>query len=317
MRKRLKVYCDRMPSRWLGFFLFLFLSCAKKALPPSPDRFPPRLLEINSPNRTEVVLTFDEEIKEGRFLIFSPKETVGIRAIKIKNKKLTIYTKPLHKETYRLVGEVSDLLNNFRHLNVRFLGSTEKETIKPEIKGISLIKDDLLEITFSEPMETTNFQFFSFPIGRESISLFWSEGMEKAGLKFKSHLPYISFLFPPTLTDLEGNRLKKGMVFQRFFDTLRTTKKQEGKVFLGEKGVEGVIIFVSNDYSLFALTDKEGNFQFNLPVGSYKVFAFYDQDFDNLIDFSSFSDLEVPSEPVFLRLEPEKEPKPLSDYLSR
>jgi len=262
-----------------------------------------------------VVLTFDEEIKGGRFLIFSQKETIGIRSIKVRGKKLNIYTTPLQKESYRLIGEVSDLLDNIRYLNVRFLGSTERETIKPEIKGISLVKDGLLEITFSEPMETLNIQFFSFPVKMES--LFWSEEKEKVSLKFKPDLPYISFLLPPILTDLEGNRLKEGRVFQRFFDTLITTKKQGGKVFLEEKGVEGAIVFVKNDYLLFALTDKEGNFQLDLPVGGYKLSVFYDRDFDNLIDYSSFSDLEVPSEPLFLRLEPEEKPRPLSDYLSQ
>ncbi|MEO0116678.1 MAG: hypothetical protein ABIK97_03935 [candidate division WOR-3 bacterium] len=300
----------------LSFFLILFLSCAKKALPPSPDRFGPRLLEIICPNRTQVILTFDEGIKEGKFLILSAKETIGIRSIKIKEKKVNIYTQPVKKENYLLIGEVADLFDNLKYLKVRFSGSAERETIKPEIRDISWVKDGLM-VSFSEPMETTNFQFFTAPGKREDFSISWSEEKDKVMAKWSGifNLPYLSFLILPSLTDLEGNHLRAGRVYQRFFDTLIVTKRQEGKVMEKEKGVGGAIIFLSDSFSFFALTDKDGNFKLDLPSGVYKLVGIYDEDGDGLVDFSLTTDLEVPAEPVFLRLLPEEKKMPISDYL--
>lgn len=305
-----------------GFNIFLIisfsslLSCAKKALPPSPDRFGPRLLEITSPHRTQVILTFDEGIKEGKFLIFSAGETIGIRSIKIGEKKVNIYTQPLKKESYFLTGEVSDLFDNLRELKVRFSGSAERETVKPEIKDISLVKDGLM-VSFSEPMETTNFQFFVAPNKKEDFSIFWSEEKDKVILRWSEifNLPYISFLILPSLTDLGGNRLREGKFYQKIFDTLIVTQRQEGKVLWQNKGVEGAIIFLADSFRFFALSDKNGNFRLDLPLGVYKLVGIYDEEKDGLVDFFITTDLEVPTESVFLRIRPEEKKKPIAEYL--
>ncbi len=299
------------------FFLLFSLFCAKKALPPSPDRFPPRLEEITPQNRTTLLLTFDEAIREGKFSLFAPEETVEIRAVRIRERKVTLFTRPLRKKTYTLIGEVLDQEKNLRSLNLKFTASEERDTIPPRIREMSLLREGL-EVKFSEPMETTKLFFLIQPIKRESVSPSWSNDFERLALKIDGlpSLSYLSFLLLPSLTDLEGNKLKSFGLYNKFFDTLISTQKQEGKVLLGEKGVSEAILFFSGPFRLFLLTNGEGNFKIDLPDGVYSVSAVYDEDNDGLIDFIHSSDLEVLTEPIFLRLQPEKEKRDLKDLFN-
>ncbi len=308
-----------VPARYISkrtffslFALFLNFQCAKKALPPSPDRFAPHLKEIAVPNRTSIILTFDEAVRGERFLILAKNETLGIRSLVARESKIIISTTPMKREAYLLMGEIADQLGNLRRLKVRFLGSEKKDTMRPEIKDVSFVKDGL-EVIFSEPMDTTHLKFFTHPIKEDEILASWSQELDRLFLKPKgtSYLPYLSLLILPTLTDLEGNRLKRGIAFHEILDTLLLAGEPfvvKGDVIWKEKGLEGAIIFIkSAELSLFALSDALGEFNVKLKSGVYQVIAIYDGDGDGLVDLVSSSDLEVPSEPLFLKMAiPEK-----------
>ncbi len=304
-------------SRKIFLFWLLFLStCAKKALPPSPDKFAPGLKEIVSKNRTTIQLLFDEEIREGSFLLFSLSETLKIKATKIKGDKIYLTTEPQKKKRYNLYGAVTDLAGNRRWFKSHFLGSEIKDTIRPEIKEIEFIKSGLT-ITFNKPMDTSHLSFFVFPVKRERFQIRWSAEWERLSLQLTDTIlpSYLSFLIRPTLTDLEGNRLKRGATFQKFFDTLIVTQPQSGKVLLNEKGVEGATVILKDSIVSFALTDTNGEFKLRLKPGVYNVRAIYDADLDGLIDFVSATELEIPTKGPFLKLTPQKEKLKVDDFL--
>lgn len=76
-------------SAVLALALVALVSCAKKMLPPSPDRFPPSLQEVETRTRSQVTLVFDEamngaKLKPDSFLLTGPAgETLALRGVSL------------------------------------------------------------------------------------------------------------------------------------------------------------------------------------------------------------------------------------------
>ena len=145
-----------------------FAVCAKKMLPPSPDRFAPRLEEVRTRNRVRLELMFDEGIKAedlavDSFEITGPDGsplTIRGAAGGRRGGSVELWTTPQAPVVYEVRGAVVDDAGNPGRFRARFRGSDQVDTVPPRVKRITPIpgsagqKMPSVRLEFSEPVDT-------------------------------------------------------------------------------------------------------------------------------------------------------------------
>ena len=154
----------------VGFLLSS--GCAKKMLPPSPDRFPPHLVEIRTRTRARLELEFDEGLAQSGLVADSFRITwaqdsvLAIRGVTLSRKtgRIQLWTDVQSPKTYVLTGVVRDTAKNVGRFRARFVGSTRVDTIAPRVTrvtpaaGTGGVRSSLVTVEFSEEMDTTGGQ---------------------------------------------------------------------------------------------------------------------------------------------------------------
>uniref|UniRef100_A0A7C6EA54 SbsA Ig-like domain-containing protein n=1 Tax=candidate division WOR-3 bacterium TaxID=2052148 RepID=A0A7C6EA54_UNCW3 len=293
------------------FFLFLgFLACAQKMLPPSPDRFPPRLAEIEVLNRTKLNLKFNEEISaqsvtKDNFLIYSTQnETLSVKEVMISRRGdiITLVTEKQNPIHYLIQAQVSDLAGNRAKLRSRFLGSVKKDTIPPRIVeitpklGSTKQKKITIRLRFSEEIDTLrplNWAILPKSL-KNRFEQSWQSDYRNLDLTLPDSLgpdTIVYFTLLPTIFDFEGNRLTgPGFTFFTSDSTLNT-KLVTGKIQYQNRPItQGLVIFAQVYDSLRALAltvvDSIGSFALQVREGIYEVTAVADTNYDNRVDLS-------------------------------
>ncbi|MCX6841176.1 MAG: Ig-like domain-containing protein [candidate division WOR-3 bacterium] len=149
----------------------VLLACAKKMLPPSPDRFPPHLQEVDTRTRSQVALVFDEEIDGARlspdsFRLTGPAgETLALRGASLgrSSDEVQLWTPTQEPKLYDVRGIVWDRAGNPARFRARFRGSSKPDTIPPRVTqvvpspGSARQKRGVaVRVTFSEAIDTTS-----------------------------------------------------------------------------------------------------------------------------------------------------------------
>ncbi|MEO0091196.1 MAG: Ig-like domain-containing protein [candidate division WOR-3 bacterium] len=283
------------------------LACAKKALPPSPDRFAPNLEKIESVNRTKINLVFDEPIDVSKltprsFLIISVTgETLSVRTISSekKNEVISLFTLPAKPGLHTIYGSVSDRYGNIAHINKRFRASSIIDTITPQITAIAprrgalkLSKNITLELNFSEPMDTTKtINYFIYPLDKSKIKSSWRSDWQGLYLSYlDSLLPHttVYFILMPTLADLEQNYLREfGYTFFTSDSVLAPVLVSGDLAYNNQPIKEGIILFSNGKTKAITISDVRGNFSLRLNPAIYNITAIADTNFDNKIDLST------------------------------
>lgn len=257
--------------------LFLCVSCARQGAIPNPDKFPPHLLSISSPNRNELHLRFDEVIDPVKVLketyqILSPKDTAEIRFITAStdnSKILVFYTSPLLPSEYRLIGLATDNSNNASSINSRFTASERKDSIPPSINAFP--KDTLTVFPYrvtleaNEPLDTSDgFKVIHLPTV-SNISYYWRQNLKKLDINFKDsslikHPLYI--LIPQGIADFAGNKTRNGLAFFEYADSALELNRVFGRVESSSPSKGPILLLFKDHDSLFAatLTDSSGRF---------------------------------------------------------
>jgi hypothetical protein len=211
-------------------------SCAKKMIPPSPDRFPPRLQEVETRTRSQVALIFDEEIngaklKPDSFLLTGPAgETIALRGASLgrNGDEVQLWTPIQEVKLYEVRGTVWDQAGNKTRFRARFRGSSMKDTIAPRVARVEPApgtprqkRGVKVRVTFSEAIDTTSLG--TVPVRGLSPYMFapaeydtqfkrsWSTDWQSLNFTRLESLPSgatIYLLVQPGAKDLEGNRAK-------------------------------------------------------------------------------------------------------------
>ena len=113
--------------------------------PPSPDRFPPKLEEVQVLNRTKINLRFNEDIESNTvirdsILITSVNnETLSIKEIASGRNAsiITLITARQSPIRYSIATRVSDVSGNWAKVRALFTGSLIKDTFPPRITSIT------------------------------------------------------------------------------------------------------------------------------------------------------------------------------------
>jgi len=149
----------------------VLLACAKKMLPPSPDRFPPHLQEVDTRTRSQVALVFDEEIDGAKlspdsFHLTGPAgETLALRGASLgrKGDEVQLWTPTQEPKLYDVRGIVWDRAGNPARFRARFRGSSKPDTIPPRVTQVAPTPGSArqkrgvaVRVTFSEAIDTTS-----------------------------------------------------------------------------------------------------------------------------------------------------------------
>ena len=292
------------------FYLILGLSllsifCAKKMLPPSPDRFPPHLIEIEPVNRVKINLTFDEEINISKLATQSfTITTVNGESLKIKTlgqersqNIISLFTEPAKPEQYYLSGSFEDKQGNVTTINnKKFKGSSVTDTFPPKIAEtapklgtIAKFKNVIIDFNFSEPMDTASeVIFITTPLDKNKIKWNWRYDWQNITFGYSDSFEpksVVYFILLPTLKDLEGNELD--LAGYTFFapESILPSKNIFGNLNYQAKPFKnGIIVFSNDKTKALAVSDVSGNFSVRLDTISYKVTAIADTNFDNFVD---------------------------------
>jgi len=324
-----------------------FSFCAKKMLPPSPDRFAPHLEEIDTRSRSQVELVFDEEIDPAKVVADSFSVTgpdggrVELRGASLGRQadRVSLWT-PVQVAAglYELHGVVWDRAGNPTRFRARFRGSEKRDTIAPRVVRVEpspgaagLRSGAAVRVKFSEPVDTSGTLSFMFVPARYD-TLFkraWDPDWQGLGFVNRDSLPegaIIYFMLEPGAADLEGNRTRVAAFTYFTPDSVFAAEPVRGKAewHQGPLGT-GTVFFhaeslaettaVESRTTALAAVLRDGSFFTKVRQGGYEVEAVADTDGDGLVDLSSaVVRFSTEQESLELTLEPEKSPRPVSAY---
>ncbi|MGQ9708599.1 MAG: Ig-like domain-containing protein [bacterium] len=320
----------RLPIRILLLMGILFvLFCAKKMLPPSPDRFPPRLIEVKPKSRVQLELVFDEDIDPGRLVPESIQVAgLAIRGVSLgrQRSRILVWTEPQERKGYKVRGVVWDLAGNAGSFRSGFQGSFRVDTIAPRVISIlpapgsaGLSRALRIAVRFSEPVDTTlPLNYLIVP--RDAESLFvrsWDFNWQEVRFVGRDSLPgrEYYFLLWAGIEDLEGNRCGTPawtyFSSDSVFEAVRVRGRASGA---GPRG--GVILFNREQTVALAPILSDGSFDLKLRSGDYTVFGVSDANGDGLIDMRSEAiKFNTGAESLLLFFARESLPKPIDEYL--
>lgn|GEM_PF-4932048 len=207
--------------------IFLSCGCGKKLAPTSPDRWPPKVLNVNAIDEHHLTVYFSERIdtvtsqKLMNFEIFNPEnaETTSVifseRAKKGDEVLLTI--PKLEDKRYTLfVSNIKDIKGNLmKNAEKSFEPSFEKDTIppllvssKPSRMWIRAPVDSTIMLKFSEPMDSSSIGLDDLILTNVSLDshFVWNKTLTEVTLRYHLMKDRITRVFVlPLMSDLSGN----------------------------------------------------------------------------------------------------------------
>ncbi len=208
--------------------LFLF-SCGKKLPPTSPDRWPPRVLDVQSVDRYHLRVFFSERLDS-----LTPRKLVNYGIVKHGDAETTsviyaerekkgdevLITIPLlEEEEYSLlIYRIKDLKGNMMEFaEKKFTPSMAPDTVAPLLKATSPSRtltsapvESTIVLTFTEPMDTisaTPAHFMQTNLMIDSVFA-WNKTLTEMTLHYKLEENTMAKLFIlPKIPDLSGNPL--------------------------------------------------------------------------------------------------------------
>jgi len=293
-------------KRWVRIiittFVLLLLFCAKKMLPPSPDRFPPRLIEVNARSRVQLELIFDEAIDPARFNV----ESLNISGLTIRGvsmgreqNRVLVWTEPQQAKNYLIKGLVWDVSGNPGRFRGGFQGSSRIDTIAPRVVGVmpvpetgGLYRSIRIGVRFSEPVDTmVRLTYLLVPGAVESLFVrSWEPNWQEVRFVCRESLPgqEFYFLLCAGVVDLEKNRCRMPAYTYWTADSVFLGRRIRGRAYIGKKPVvAGVVFFNQQETRAIAPILSDGSWEIKVRTGVYNVFGVGDTNFDRFADLIS------------------------------
>lgn len=313
-----------------------FFGCAKKMLPPSPDRFAPHLVAVESRVRTQVELGFDEDVDASRLnpdslvLLDASGERVPVRGLAAGRTGSTIQVwAPFeaHRQ-YSIRGSVPDQFGNAGRFAARFVTSDRTDTIAPRVLRVDPAEGAtgrgrgvVLRAKFSEAVDTAAGGRALFVPSRFD-SLFtreWEADWQGVRMVCSDTLPNGSIvyaLFGVGATDLEGNRVRVPAFTCFTPDSSLDAPAVHGRASGLPAGTGlGVVFFNGGETPAMAVVAASGDFVARLRDGTYDVVAVFDTDADWRADLVGRRPAFVSTlDSLTVNLVPEIHPEPIDSY---
>ena len=213
----------------IALLLLLALNCGKKAPPPSPDRWAPRLTSAEAVNRRHVKVVFSEDVDPRTSLEISnyncfESETdrpLPVLAATARNRnEVDLTTSIQSPSSYTLeVTGIKDASGNQMSLQrVQFDGSVARDPHPPKVArihpadgSVDFDPDSGISIHFSEAMDTSSIRKHCGLLPEGSLRIEWNEGMRQFRV-FPEEMAQgevYSLYVRDACKDLEGNLLEE------------------------------------------------------------------------------------------------------------
>ncbi len=331
--RRTRRQAIRLAGWTAGMFLLLFLFCAKKMLPPSPDRFSPRLVEINPRSRVEVELVFNEDIDPAQFF----PESLHISELAVRGvsrgrdgTRVIVWTEPQQPRRYTISGVVWDIAGNPGRFRGGFTGSPRVDTIAPRVVSVSpapgstgLFRSIRINVRFSEPVDTLlPLDYMIIPGEYETLFLrSWSADWRDVNFVCRESIgPELNcyFLLQPGVKDLEGNSSSTPAWTFWTTDSVFDGVRARGRAVIEENGERlnfGTVFFHQDATRAVAPILSDGSFELKLRAGDYSVVGVGDRDGDGVVDLISLPvEFNTQAESLTLFFVPESVPRRINEY---
>lgn len=287
----------------------LLLACARKAMPPNPDRFPPHLAGIEARNQFRVDLVFDEpmqqkELSLSNFVVSGAAgDTLKLLAVSggADAATLTLSTVRQIVEKYVVTGVAKDAAGNPTHFKRAFTGSARPDTIGPSLSSIQprafstrQRRNLVLTLNFTKPIDTlTLTRLWILPSVLSSrFKPGWDPTLSAVRFTFADSLgpdTTVSVVVPPYVKDFSGNRLDHPGFTTFTSDTAALPKLVHGRLEHGDKPVpDGYVILSQEQPMLAAVSRDDGSFTLRARQEPYAVVALADTNRDGIADLSAF-----------------------------
>jgi len=316
-------------------FLLAALFCAKKMLPPSPDRFAPRLVGVEALSRVRVELEFDEPLDARKLAA----ESVSVRSAAGSElgilglsrgrqpQRVVIWTPVQEPVGYEVRGVVWDAAGNPGRFRAGFKGSVRRDTIPPRVArilpapGATRVRQLTVSVRFSEPVDTAGVsRHLILPAAHETLyHRAWEPDWQEVGFVCRDSVPARTvhyFLLLPGTADLEGNRVRDPAFTYFTPDSSLDAAAVRGRArrSRGPLGT-GTVFFADTLTRALAVVLADGTFSGRVPAGVRSVRAVADTNADGLIDLvSPEQEFVTGAESLDLFLAPETLPRPLDAY---
>lgn len=250
------------------YILFLLSGCGKKLPPTSPDRWAPRVLNVNAVDEHHLRIFFSEKIdtltpkKLDNFKILNPENgetTSVIYSERDKKGDEVLITVPkLEDMKYSLlIFNIKDIKGNLMiRAEKSFKPSNEKDTIDPILRytrpsriRTSAPLDSIILLRFSEPMDSGACGINDFVTTYIDIdSLFvWNETLTEVTLRYRLVKDKICKVFMlPLMPDLSGNSLIEMRILTLTTSDTLPKNRMNIKIIKDEKELTKTYAFLRN-----------------------------------------------------------------------
>jgi len=254
----------------------VMLACAKKMVPPSPDRFSAHLQEVETRTRSQVALVFDEEIDGSKLVLDSFRlvgpagETLALRGVSLgrSDAEVQLWTSTQEVKLYEVRGFVRDRAGNPTRFRARFRGSSKRDTIAPRVTRVDPAPGAArqkrmvrVRVTFSEAIDTSGVVEYIFvPAAYDTqFKREWTSDWQTLVFSRPESMPSgvnVYFLLHPRATDLEGN-VVNGPAFTYFTsDTIFDAVSIRGKANRSGGPLGTGVVFFTESAAIRVITDS-------------------------------------------------------------
>lgn len=209
--------------------VLLLLSCGKKLPPTSPDRWAPRVLNVQSVDRHHIRIFFSERLDS-----LTPRKLVNYKIVEQEEAETTsviyaerekkgdevLLTIPVLEDKHYslLMFNIKDLKGNMMKFAEKgFIPSMEPDTVAPLLKSTSPSRmltsapvESTIALEFTEPMDTTSVLTTHFMQTNLIIdsTFAWNKTLTELTLRYRLEENTMGKLFIlPRITDLSANPL--------------------------------------------------------------------------------------------------------------
>jgi len=307
----------------IAVLLLLFVSCAKKAPPPSPDRWSPRLRGVEAVNRRHLKTLFSESVDPkssvdlSNYSCFESITSVPLQilAATMRNsREIDLTTSNQSDISYTLVVTgIEDLSGNEMNLQkMKFLGSKLLDTHPPQIVRVhprdgsaDVQADSAVVIRFSEVMDSISIlkSWGFLPEGHLKIE--WDDELIEFRFfpeKLKAGQVYCLYL-TDGCRDLEGNRLEEWSFLTFTSDSVLPQGYVSGYLRSQERGKTMIALVdsVLRILRIAVLSDSTYRIGWLKPA-NYTLLAGTDLDDDRKFDLVAHAEVKIGEEGVIADL---------------
>jgi len=315
--------------------MLLVLACAKKAMPPNPDRFPPHLAEMRAVNRNRVDLIFDEAMQQkgasvSDFTVLTARsETLKLLAVSggTDAATLSLLTARQAALKYTLTGSALDQVGNPTRFTRSFFGSIRQDTVGPMVSSISprafsvgLRRNVTVTVAFSKPIDTlTLSEVWILPAGLTArFKREWDPTLSAVRFMLSDSLgpdTTVTFILPPYIKDFVGNRLDHPAFTVFRTDTTALPRVVQGRLEAGGKPVaDGYVVLAEEHPALAVVSRSDGSFSLRAGKQPYSATALADTNRDGVVDLSAFRPSAELPDTLKMKLEPDTTGKRVESF---